>query len=68
MDPSMSLPSAVFFDEYCTHNAYRAQRILDGIFDPHESLRETMRKHLTRIKSYISGQQTFEDFCRESKF
>ena len=67
MDSSVSLPSAVFFYEYCMHNAPRAQRILDEIFDPHESLDETIRKHLTRIKSYISGQQTFDDFCRESK-
>ncbi|CAF1166334.1 unnamed protein product [Adineta ricciae] len=65
MDPSVSLPSPVFFYEYCMHNPSRAQRILNEIFDPHVSLRETITKHLTRIKSYISGQQTFDDFCRK---
>ncbi len=60
MDNSTSLPTGA-----CLQDEKRVQVLLDILFDPHQSLSETIQKHLITIKSYLSGEQTFEEFCKE---
>ncbi len=60
MDNSVSLPT-----DACLQDEKRVQTLLDVLFDPHQSLSETIQKHLLTIKSYLSGEQSFEEFCKE---
>ncbi|CAF4080946.1 unnamed protein product, partial [Rotaria magnacalcarata] len=61
------LPSGIHFHHYCLDesNKKRIQAFLDTLFDPHQSFSTTIEKHLTTIKSYISGGQSFEDFLHK---
>ncbi|CAF3627948.1 unnamed protein product [Rotaria sordida] len=61
------LPSGIHFRNYCLddNNEKRIQTILDTLFDPHQSLPVTIEKHLTTIKSYLSGELSFEEFLRK---
>ncbi|CAM4976530.1 unnamed protein product [Rotaria socialis] len=61
------LPSGIHFHHYCLdeNNKKRIQAFLDTLFDPHQSFSTTIEKHLTTIKSYISGGQSFEDFLHK---
>ncbi|CAF3003113.1 unnamed protein product [Rotaria sp. Silwood2] len=67
MENPVLLPSGIHFRNYCLddNNEKRVQTFLDTLFDPHQSLSITIEKHLTTIKSYISGGQPFEEFCKE---
>ncbi|UJR26814.1 hypothetical protein I4U23_008127 [Adineta vaga] len=65
MDKQISLPSSIFFQDYCLYNPSRAHKIIDRILDPVQSFAETIQKYSSILKSYISGSQTFEDFCNE---
>jgi hypothetical protein len=60
VDNSVSLPT-----DACLQDEKRVQTLLDVLFDPHQSLSETIQKHLLTIKSYLSGEQSFEEFCKE---
>jgi hypothetical protein len=64
----IALPSGADFRDYYSQDATRVQKVLDILFDPHQSLPETIQKHLTTIKSYLSGTQSFEDFCQEGRY
>ncbi|CAF4146434.1 unnamed protein product [Adineta steineri] len=60
-----SLPSSTYFQEYYLQDENRVQKLLDILFDPHQSLPEIIQKYLTILKSYLSGRQSFEGFCKE---
>ncbi len=60
-----SLPSGAHLHDNYLHDENRVQKLLDILFDPHQSLPETIQKYLTTIKSYLSGTESFEDFCNE---
>ncbi|CAF4140628.1 unnamed protein product, partial [Adineta steineri] len=60
-----SLPSSTYFQEYYLQDENRVQKLLDILFDPHQPLPEIIQKYLTIIKSYLSGRQSFEGFCKE---
>jgi hypothetical protein len=64
----ISLPTGAHFQNYCLQDEKRVQSLLDVLFDPHQSLPDTIQKHLPIIKSYLSGGQSFEEFCKEGKF
>ena len=53
--------------DYCLQDETHVQRLLDVLFDPHQSLPGTIQKHLSTIKSCLSGGQPFEEFCNEGR-
>jgi hypothetical protein len=65
VENSASLPLATHFHDYYLHDEKRVKKLLDSLFNPHQSLPELIQKHLTTIKSYLGGTQPFEDFCKE---
>lgn len=64
------LPSVSQFRDYCLDhkNEQRVQKFLDYLFDPHQSFPLIIQKHLTTIKSYLTGGESFEEFCKEGEF
>jgi hypothetical protein len=64
-DNPVSLPTGSCFRDYCEQDEIYAQSLLDVLFDPHVSLVETMDKHLDTVKSYISGERAFDEFCNQ---
>jgi len=68
VDNPVLLPTGTHFQDYCLQDEKRVQTLLDILFDPHQSLPETIQKHLTTIKLYLSGGQSFEEFCKEGRF
>lgn len=69
MDKFLLLPSGVDFLHYCLDNKNdkRIQTFIDSLLDLHASLPSILETHLETIKSYLSGGQSFEDFCQEGK-
>ena len=64
-DPSTYILTGIQFRDCCFQNVRSAERILDRLLDSQRSFPDILERHLTTIRSYFSGERTFEEFSRE---
>lgn len=65
-DHSIPLPNGFVFREYCRNNPTYARSILDRLLNSQTSLSIAMDQHISLMKSYLTVDRSFDDFCQQS--
>ena len=66
IENSIPLPNSRSFRDYCLNNESYAQSLLDRLLNSQQSFPNIITKHLSTLKSYITGGQSFEEYSNQS--